>query len=535
MSARRLRGDEGAYLLLYALMTVAIFGMAALVLDLAAIRQDRRDARLSADLAATAGAADLEIANPFGAINACNAAWAYLAANTRDLVATPPNCVATFSAPCNALTPARTLTVTAAPYAIEITNPVPDTHPLMTRELNKGDEPQAVTASDGVPCERLGVRIRRARDANFGPIVGFMGRTTDVHSVARSAQTTAGGTFVTVAGLAPTGCNVVTMSTMQELRVGGGSGAPGVVWADSDGQGCTAGTYVLNPNGERISVLDVAGTGAIYAWASTLGRAGVVAPLPPAVSPAATVAPRPLGTEPFDDRYNCTDASCAPNPPAINLLRAALGGPLPPAGFVPFADCSGGTQPAQGVSYFVTCAQVTGPLTFTGDVVFAGSIQVTNRGCLAVNSAGCGGTVAIARDSVVYARGDLSNPGQGDVYLEQTMVYAQGLILLDRGNAALRWTAPLSGVFEDLLLWAEAPGTHYIEEQNTIWQLEGALFVPNGTLELRASTPLPKPPPVLEAQIYAGRLSIVGNGILSLEPTAGRGVIAPVRTVRLIR
>lgn len=533
MRARRVGGEEGAYLVLYALVTIAVFAMAALVLDLSAIRQDRRAARLSADLAATAGAADLELANPTAPINACQAAWAYLVANTPGFSPPTPDCATTFAGPCVA-SAARTLSVTAPPFAVEIVNPVPDAHPFMDRELNRGDTTQATTAGDGDPCERLGVRVRRARDAAFGPVVGFMGATTDVHAVARSAQTTVGGTFVTVGALAPTGCDVVTLSKMLELRVGGGAGAPGIMWVDSDGTGCGGGKSILNPGGRNINVVGPSGSGIIYAWAATLGRAGVVSPAS-GVSPAVpTVAPRPLLRDTFDDRYNCTSSACAPNPPAINQLVATLdtGSPL---GFLPFVDCSGAVPPLPGVSYLVTCTQVTGSLTFTGDVVFANSLQVTNSGCLAVNSTGCGGVVLAPRDSVVYARGDFANPGKGDVHLEQTMVYVRGRLLFDRGNSSIRWTAPLTGNFEDLLLWTENPGVHHIEEQNVLWQLEGAVFVPNGTVELRASTPLPKPVPVLRTQIHAGRLDVTGSGILALQPVASRGVISPIRTVRLIR
>ena len=537
-AVRRGQGEDGAYIVLYALMTVAVFGIAALVLDLAAIRQDRRDARLSADLAATAGAADMELLDPNAAVAACQAAWAYVEANTRGLVATAPDCATTFSTACVATT-ARSVAVSAPPYVIEIVNPVPDGHPFMQRELNRGDLNQATTLDDGAPCERVGVRIQRARDAAFGPAVGFMGAVTDVHAVARSAQTTANGVFASVATLAPTGCNSLVVNGLDELRIGSPS-APGVVWLDSNATGCLAGQYIVNPITGVVRVVGSgSGAGSISSWATALGLGGFVLPPPPRTTPSvALAAERPAMREPFDDRYNCNDSSCAPNPDAIDQLRAALGGPplLPPIGYVVFPDCSGAIQPVLGVDYYVTCGQITGSLTFTGNVVFENAVNVENNACLALNSTGCGALAVFNEDSTFYVRnGNFNKKGNSSLYLHRTMVHTNAHFAFEPGTGSVIWTSPTAGDFEDLLLWAEAGGASVIDEQRGTWQMVGAAFLPNAAVELRATTPPPKPVPTVELQIYARTFHATGNGRIDFVPRSDRGVLIPVRTVRLIR
>ena len=133
------RDEAGAYLILYALLAVALFTMAALVLDIAALRQDRRADRAAADLAVTAGAADLDIADPATAVTACQGAWDYFRINRPappgDVV-TAPDCANTFASvlPCDSTTTARTALGTVGTARIEITSPVPDTDPLMKAE-----------------------------------------------------------------------------------------------------------------------------------------------------------------------------------------------------------------------------------------------------------------------------------------------------------------------------------------------------------------------------------------------------------------
>jgi uncharacterized membrane protein len=84
MTRRRLHGDDGAYIVIYALLAVVLFTMAAIVLDLAALRQGRRSDHAAADLAATAGATALDPLRPSTFASACQETWDYVLANRDD-------------------------------------------------------------------------------------------------------------------------------------------------------------------------------------------------------------------------------------------------------------------------------------------------------------------------------------------------------------------------------------------------------------------------------------------------------------------
>jgi hypothetical protein len=410
----------------------------------------------------------------------------------------------------------------------------------MNTETSGGDLPQAITISDGDPCDRVAVRVRRARTANFGQVAGFAGATTDVHSVALATQSPTGGAFAGLVGLESTGCDVIETENSLSLRVEGPAPEGGVLWVDSDASTCGAGQYVVAPaSPARVDVLGPGATpGVLQSWATTAGR-GIFVSDPARVTPAPAAAPRRLGREAFDDRYNCGDLSCAPQPAHIDQLRAFLGAPAPPATFVLFPDCSGVVVPLPGVDYYVTCPSITASLTFTGDVLFEGPVTVQAGGCLAVNSNRCGGIVPTPRDAIAYVRGgDFTKDPSGILHMERTFLHltgtapaASGRFVADRGNGVLTWTAPFGGPFEDLLLWAEADGVHALGEQDTGWELDGAVFVPNGTVDVRAL----QPTFVLEAQIVARRFVGRGNGILVLAARPDRAALTPIRAVRLIR
>src|SRR5688572_11994544 len=109
--------------------------MAALVLDIAALRHGRRADRAAADLAVTAGVAELDAGEPSSFAAACEATWGYLLANRTEApgAVTPPDCTAAFPVTdaCTPFVGARTAAATIGPLAIEITHPVPDASPLM--------------------------------------------------------------------------------------------------------------------------------------------------------------------------------------------------------------------------------------------------------------------------------------------------------------------------------------------------------------------------------------------------------------------
>src|SRR5436190_7526636 len=96
----KLRQDDerGTVLVITALFLVICVGMAAVVVDLAQLREDRARQRKSADLVAAAAATSL--AAPSGTMNgACTDAWNYFLDNNSDhgTVTTAPPCSTVFA------------------------------------------------------------------------------------------------------------------------------------------------------------------------------------------------------------------------------------------------------------------------------------------------------------------------------------------------------------------------------------------------------------------------------------------------------
>ncbi|MDP9440680.1 MAG: hypothetical protein M3P34_00540, partial [Actinomycetota bacterium] len=119
----------------------------------------------------------------------------------------------------------------------------------------------------------------------------------------------------------------------------------------------------------------------------------------------------------------------------------------------------------------------------------------------------------------------------------RSFVYSTGPVSLPRdpdpsSDSSLRWTAPVAGNFDDLLLWSEASGTMRLGEQDNI-ELEGTLFAPNATLQLEVRDS--GPGFEVAAQVVAGRVRLVGGKDLTLRPAAGRATSRLTRQTRLIR
>jgi hypothetical protein len=548
----RATDEQGAYLVLYALLAVAFFTMAAIVLDIAALRQGRRADRTAADLAVTAGVVELDANDPPSFSGACEAAWGYVLANRTEAAGTiaPPDCLGTFpqTVACASGTP-RTATGSVGPITIEITHPVPNTSPLMQAEAQTGDIPQSIEpVVDGAPCERLGVRIVRRRTFLFGQIAGVFGGSTDVHSVARPVTATSSTEVPALVSLERTGCDGVSTAASGQLLVQG-LGQSGLIVVDSDASACPAGFALdaFNGGGTRIAALpNGAAPGVIRSFA--LAGTNFARAYDPADTGGGRLAPAPVpaltreGRSSIDNRYNCV-AACAPGLDHVDQLEAADGGPLPPAGHTPAPDPSCLVGP--GITWlvsgdtFVNCPvfEIEGDVTFdAASVVFAGDVIVRQNGCLAMNDTGCGAAGVPFRDGVAFVRGGLTKEVNAQLQLPQTFVWLGGAldIPLDPnpgGTSSLQWTAPLAGPFEDLLVWAESPLPMQLAGQEAL-TLQGTVFTPNTTLtmEARNATPVSQP-----LQVVTSRLRLVGSGDVTLRPTAARATGSLTRQVRLIR
>lgn len=193
MRRLRLRDDSGAYAILYGLMVVGIVLLAATVVDLSSMREDRRAERLAADAAATAGAVKLNaLAGVADAQAACQEAWRFLKVNLPGAAEATPSCPAgTFPARFSTCpTTPGSATAAAGPWQVTISWPVPDDHPLMTDPDISGrdgyQQPIDPEIDGADPCGRLGVTVARARDFLFAGVGGFAGATTTNSSVARA-------------------------------------------------------------------------------------------------------------------------------------------------------------------------------------------------------------------------------------------------------------------------------------------------------------------------------------------------------------
>ena len=547
------RDEAGAYLVLYALLGVAFFTMAAIVLDIAALRQGRRADRTAADLAATAGVVELDANDPPSFSGACEAAWGYVLANRTEApgTITPPDCLGVFpqATPCDPSTP-RVAAGSVGPISIEITHPVPNSSPLMLAEAQPTDVAQPIEPGvDGTPCERLGVRIVRSRTFLFGQIAGVMGGSTDVHSVARPLTATSSTEVAAVVALERLGCDAISTAASGKLIVQG-VGQGGLVVVDSDASACATGftVDVFDGGGADITVLPsgvapaairsfaLAGTNFARAYDPADAGAGRLSPTP---TPALTR----TGRSTIDLRYNCA-AGCAAGLDHIDQLEAVAGGPTAPAGHTPAPDPACVVGP--GVTWnitgdtFVDCPvfDVQGDVTFAaGSVVFAGDVIVRDSGCLAINDTSCGAPGVPFQDGVAFVRGGLAKEVNGRLHLPQTFVWLGGAldVPLDPnpgGVSALRWTAPLTGRFEDLLLWGESPLPMQLAGQESL-TLQGTVFTPNTaslTMQARGSGSLSQP-----VQLVTSRLGVVGFGDVILRPTAARATGSLTRQVRLIR
>jgi Putative Flp pilus-assembly TadE/G-like len=352
--------DRGAYAILYAVLLTVMVGIAALVLDLANLRLDRRANRAAADSAAIAAAAQLGQAAS-SPRDACEKAVHYAEANLGISSPGANTCAATFPAAAAAVETAcaagAKLVAEDVPsypqgstpdrdtFRIEVSWPVPDGDRLMTdpdRE-NSTTIVQGISAKDGKPCARMGVEVIQRGQFVFAGIFGFSGQTTGSHSVGLSG--------VGETGDVPAPLVVLDQSSCDALVVGGGGNVVvaadpagdfgGTITIDSDGSGgdvgCNGGKTVISApsNNNHLWALD-SPTGQkaqiqVYAPAFT-----AQAPSPPGIAydasdiigctvggPAiadmggAGVCPIPtqrnsrVTDAPWAQRYNCAEATAA--------------------------------------------------------------------------------------------------------------------------------------------------------------------------------------------------------------------------------
>lgn len=452
MSGRRLREDHGVVLILIALLIVALLTTVAIVIDLGALRADRRDTFKSADLAALAagyhlsgrGDADVTV-DPRAA---CEAALRSVKENTPGfpddatmdcdalpLTGTPPHCDETTDM----------VTVTSAgsgPYLLSVDYPVP------ASEISDSRFVGGVGVEDGLPCERMRVTLRHTAGTTFARVIGVDEQTIESVAVVRASTDSMTVGVAALLLLEREGCGSLQFS-------GGGSAGgilvkassptnPGVIVADSAGStedGCTtnqnASGYVIY--GPPLPA--AAGGGpSILAEGSADGSPGIIGTYAALVGGRGAccypdgIHPEPGGSRivsrsVVDDRYN-SDA----NGHAIAALHAAAHAAVTadtaPAGWTTISggECNGTVDPAKlgAERLFFDCddgfSTGTNSLVFPNaqQVVFTGKVAVPNKGRLAFPVAeqifvrGCQGSCSGGNDySVAVGNGGIFSVNAG--------------------------------------------------------------------------------------------------------------------------
>lgn len=454
---RRLRGDDGVYAILYALLVLVVLGLASIVVDLGLLRADKRDGRSAADAASLAGSAELG-RGPWNPLKACEVAWEYALDNLR--LADPG------STPCGGALPGpgftndvatcpssqSTASGTVDGVTISITWPVPSTSTMLT---DPDGEPDTASRSyeptDGSVegCDRLGVSIDRQRDLGFASALGTSTGGSTAASVARFDPE--GGPAEEVAAL-----NVLNRQDCETLVTTGGGKVivsptlvdgvvigPGIIAVESGGKGtCTGGGRVINPttgSGSLVCASNVplnpAGTncdglGVIRSHAldpdQNTAKAYNEAAVPGSLKPRPTPENGRKGWDPVTKKFGCDviKASLTSGPCIVDgrnhikTLVNALGGPgIPAVNYLaesPYAQpfpggfnqapqaCPGGSGITTPVTlgpgnWYANCTINVGNggalIVEGGTLVVEGGVTVASGGCFVVNHTTCSATL----------------------------------------------------------------------------------------------------------------------------------------------
>ena len=365
-------GQEGAVLLIVSIAMVTLLAIAALVLDLGAVRSNRAASRVAADAASTAGA--LDAAEGDGRAG-CETALDYLELNLAGVTTISGASCLGFPTTCDPTTPSVSTTGSSGNWTVTLTYPVPDAEAVLDPSAI-GAGSQAISADDGNQCERFGVSITSNHQHLFASVIGASSQDTTVSSVARTYIPPAEDFALNLLILERYDCDAISAAGS-----GGGSGGivvdavlntdtgeldPGFIAIDSDGSGVCGGDGVLDVDGGNAYIRADGPTGCPTETGTHVGAGGLtvgegcgalrlLAPgVPgcnyPACTSSGTVVPDPTrGRErvtraPVDHRFNCKPTypfpvgweiePCADAPaPYIDNLVAAYGGAGTPVGF----------------------------------------------------------------------------------------------------------------------------------------------------------------------------------------------------------
>jgi Flp pilus assembly protein TadG len=544
-AARRARDEQGIYLVLFAILIVAMLIMVAIVIDLGSQRQGRRFDRTAVDSAVALAATTLGPGTPNAA---CLAAMTSVAKNL-NVTFDPVGPCSTVPATACSIAAVRTATATSGPFTIVFTNPVLDASPLMKAEVGGGDVAQAVDVThDGSdPCSRVGLQVSRTDKAAFGGIVGTSNLTSDIHAVARTVITrTRGDTFPALVALDPHGCDVIDANTATIIaRPPVGSLSPGIIRTDTDNNGCS-GSNVMRVQNSSSGLIEADGAGGAagggllvnVATSNVYSCLGCNGPSNGYYGQR-TTADAPITRAPFDTVYRCTSAylpvprciDADTQQPIVDVYNTTIApllgstGTVPTGGFTvlststaPFT-CSSPPPNLSG-NWYINCPTFNRSVSFlgSGTVVFDGGVDVNQLVFNCATAAGC------STDKLVVIRG---NGGSPDLKLQssgavlnapRTTIYQQRGVLTLGGGPTIRWTYPLANPTKKVIYWNEGGGQMELGGNPSITSA-GIFFVPNSELYVHGNGDID----ATNVQFWANNVDVQGSSarfILRPDPNA---------------
>ena len=246
--AARGRAEDGAVLVIVAVLLVALLGMASIAVDLSNARAAKLSAQSVGDFAALAAGEELGNAT-LGAgtiAGACQTAFGYIQNNLPDLsTSISANCSAlpTYTA-CSTGTPSATdvtFTGSTSPYTITIRYPVDDD--------DIDDSASRPVGSDGTRCERMLVRVERENTTAFGNILGVGSVSSGASAVIQANATLVGDRAPALLMVERFGCEVISTSGQGGIWVKKWDASnPGSIHADSAGLRASPGNCTTNSN-----------------------------------------------------------------------------------------------------------------------------------------------------------------------------------------------------------------------------------------------------------------------------------------------
>jgi hypothetical protein len=516
------RADKGTILPIVAMSMLALLTMVAIVVDLGATRSLRRDARSATDAGATSGA--LALGSPTAG-SACADALAYTFSGlggTQPGAASISTACSGLSATCSGTTP-RVASLTVSGTTVRVTNPVPDDSTLMQGTSEGSGVMQIVAASDGAPCERVGVEVTQSQPAFFRGAVGGGAATFTVHSVAKYYPSLRNAIIPpALVALDKTTCKAIDAGNNGNIILVGNSVGPGIAYSDSDGSAgsCSSSNPILaSKSSARLvaeSLGSVVGQLGWYSAPASLGYNGSSSTNQTAPATFASTTENYVGLlyartqrttrAPVDKRFHCTNVPtsvqplCTSSDPiaALQTLSSSSASAAP-SGYTVYSgpcDTTGGAITFPSGNVWVNCPTFTvktNSLTIPGGgtVIFNGALSVEANGTLLSNTSGAldanGYPTATdpTRDTTVVINSTGSSAfnissNSSAVLLAQTTVYNGGGFTLS-SSQSIHWTPPAVNDLTGLLYWSESSQQFSIQGGPQI-KAKGIMFHGNGQL-----------------------------------------------------